>query len=108
LGGLDAESLTVRARWSRLPVDIRFRLVRWSSHIREHTIQIEKTLGYIGRPTSDVERLVRLAAAAYGRLEAELFMLPADAPGLDDALGATVSATEAVNRTITSVVAAAG
>jgi len=74
---LGADLLAARARWSGIPVDIRFRIVRWTSHLREHTIQLDKTLGFIGRPTSEVARLLRLIAAAYGRLEEELFMWPA-------------------------------
>lgn len=73
---LGAEMLEARARWSGFPVDVRFRLLRWPSHLREHTIQLEKTLGFIGRPITEVERLLRLIAAAYGRLEEELFMWP--------------------------------
>lgn len=76
---LGADELAARARWSGAPVDVRFRLNRWSSHLREHTIQVEKTLGYIGRPTTEVDRLLRLIAAAYGRLEEDLFMWPAGA-----------------------------
>jgi hypothetical protein len=83
LGGLDDDALATRARWSGIAVDIRFRLVRWSSHIREHTIQVEKTLGFIGRPTTEVERLIRLISAAYGRLEEDVFMRPTDAGTTD-------------------------
>jgi hypothetical protein len=74
---LGAEMLGTRARWAGIPVDVRFRLLRWASHLREHTIQVEKTLGFIGRPITEVERLLRVIAAAYGRLEEELFMWPA-------------------------------
>jgi hypothetical protein len=98
---LGAEELAVRARWSRLPVDVRFRLLRWSSHLREHTVQIEKTLGFIGRPISEVERLLRLVAAAYGRLEEDVFMWP---PGQ----GSVEQALELVETVATAVATDAG
>ena len=91
LGALDDDALAVRARWSGIAVDVRFRLLRWSSHIREHTIQLEKTLGFIGRPTTEVERLLRLISGAYGRLEEDLFIRP-----LDDATTEALAIAEAV------------
>ena len=47
--GLDAAAMRVPARWSGLPVTIDFRLGRYGSHIREHTVQVDKTLDFIGR-----------------------------------------------------------
>ncbi len=82
LGSLDDEALAARARWSGIEVDVGFRLGRWSSHIQEHTIQVEKTLALIGNQPSEVERVVRRVLAAYGRLEALVF---ARDPGVMDA-----------------------
>ena len=76
LGGLDDEALAARARWSGFAVDVGFRLGRWSSHMREHTVQVDKTLAMLGRAPTEVERLVRLVNGAYGRLEAVVFALP--------------------------------
>lgn len=76
-GGLDAAALAVPGRWSGLPVTVDFRLGRLGSHIREHTIQVEKTLVVLGRPISEVERLMRLASESFGRLEATVFARPA-------------------------------
>jgi hypothetical protein len=70
---IDAEALTIPARWSGLPVDLAFRLGRLGSHIREHTIQVDKTVAMLGRPATEVERLIRLSGASYGRLEALVF-----------------------------------
>jgi hypothetical protein len=67
--GLNAADLLVLARWSDLPVTIDFRLGRYGSHIREHTVQVQKTLDAIGRRRSEVERLVLLVLAGFGRLE---------------------------------------
>jgi hypothetical protein len=81
LAGLPEVRLGFGTRWSGFAVSIAFRLGRWSSHIREHTIQVEKTLGMLGRAPTEPERLARLALAAYGRAEAVVFGQPAaDAP----------------------------
>jgi hypothetical protein len=71
--GLTEDELAIPARWSGLPVDLRFRFGRWGSHIREHLVQVDKTLALTGRPTTEVERLVRLIGASYGRLESLVF-----------------------------------
>lgn len=72
LAGLPQDRLAVGARWSGFAVDIDFRLSRWSSHIREHTIQVEKTLEMLDHRPTEVDRLVRLVLAAWGRAEAEV------------------------------------
>jgi hypothetical protein len=38
---------------------IRFRLHRFEEHLRQHTIQLDKTLAGIGRPPTEAYRLVR-------------------------------------------------
>jgi uncharacterized damage-inducible protein DinB len=62
--GLDGETL-----WAGYQVTARFRMHRMTAHLREHTIQVEKTLALVGHRPLEVDRLVRLIAAAYGRLE---------------------------------------
>jgi hypothetical protein len=73
LAGLPAERLELGSRWTGFAVTVAFRLGRWSSHIREHAIQVEKTLAAVGRAPTEPERLVRLVLAAYGRAEAVVF-----------------------------------
>jgi hypothetical protein len=70
LAGLGSGDLAVPARWSGTAVTVAFRLNRWASHLREHTIQVEKTLVMLDDQPSEVKRLVRIIVAAYGRLEA--------------------------------------
>jgi DinB family protein len=70
---LDEAGLQTPARWSGLPVTVDFRLGRFGSHMREHTIQIDKTLVMVGRSPSEAQRLARLACQAFGRLEATAF-----------------------------------
>lgn len=71
--GLTDDELSIPARWSGLPVDLRFRMNRLGSHLREHTVQVDKTLAMTGREPTEVERLVRLVGASYGRLESLVF-----------------------------------
>lgn len=107
-GTLGDEELAARARWSGLLlVDVRFQMVRWTSHIREHTIQVEKTLGFIGRPLTEVDLLLRLIAAGYGRLEEELLLLPAERQAVADALALAESVAERVTSGAQSVAEAA-
>jgi hypothetical protein len=76
LAGTPDDRLGHGARWSGFAVPVSFRLGRWSSHIREHTIQIEKTLVMLGHVPTEPERLARLTLAAYGRAEAVVFGQP--------------------------------
>ena len=65
---LTDDDMKVMGGWSGIPVTIGFRQWRWSSHIHEHTIQIEKTLDMLGMHRSEVDWLTRLNARAFGRL----------------------------------------
>jgi len=70
---LTPDEMTVKAGWSGYPVTVGFRQWRWSSHIDEHTIQIEKTIDMLGKRRSEVAWLSRLNARAFGRLGATVF-----------------------------------
>lgn len=70
---LTTDEMAVTGGWSGFPVTIGFRMWRWPSHIEEHTVQIDKTLDMLGRRQTEVQRLVRLIARAFGRLEATVF-----------------------------------
>ncbi|MDP9266294.1 MAG: hypothetical protein M3O91_09305 [Chloroflexota bacterium] len=56
--------------WETEPMPVRFRLHRFEEHLRQHTIQLEKTLVGIGHPPTEAERLVRLVHNALGEMEA--------------------------------------
>jgi DinB superfamily len=75
---IDSAALAIPARWSGLRVDLAFRIGRLGSHIREHVIQVDKTVVMLGRPTTEVERLIRLTGASYGRLEGLVFARSAE------------------------------
>jgi len=72
----DDVQLAIPATWSGIPVDIGFRLGRWGSHIVEHTIQLDKTLEWLGRPPTEVQRIVLELHNAWGRLESRIFPNP--------------------------------
>jgi hypothetical protein len=97
LSDLSSDDLALAARWSGLPVTIAIRQGRWASHISEHTVQVDKTLVWLGRQPSEAERLVRLVATAWGRLEANVWPRPPDPEMIDVALEAArgVAATAA-------------
>ncbi|MEP6638869.1 MAG: DinB family protein, partial [Chloroflexota bacterium] len=78
-GVLDSAAMGVGARWMGMAVPIEFRLGRYGSHIREHTVQVDKTLAMIGRRPTEVERVVRLILGSYGRLESLFVGRSADA-----------------------------
>jgi hypothetical protein len=75
---LGGAAMQVDARWMGMHIPIDFRLGRYGSHIREHTIQVDKTLAMIGRQPTEVERVIRLILASYGRLEAQFVGRDAD------------------------------
>ncbi len=90
LAHLDDAGLDRRARWAGIPVTVGFRLGRWSSHIVEHAIQIDKTLAWLNIRPSEVQRLVRRIHETYGRLEALLFPGATDPLAIADGRGRTV------------------
>ena len=94
LSDLTTEELAITARWSGMPVTVGFRQGRWSSHIAEHTVQVDKTLVWLGRQPSEVDRLIRLAAAAWGRAEARVWPEEAAPERLATAVDAARRAAE--------------
>jgi hypothetical protein len=58
--------------WESEHLPVRFRLGRFSSHLRQHTIQIEKILAALGQPPNEARRLLRLVCAGLAKVEAAL------------------------------------
>lgn len=69
---LDAPTLW----WEGYPVPVRFRLHRFDAHLREHTIQAEKTLAWLDHAPSEAERLARLLYGALGEAEGAIIGAP--------------------------------
>jgi hypothetical protein len=99
----DDAAMAADTDWNGFETDVRFRLHRATSHLREHTVQVEKTLAVLGHRPREVERMVRVIAAAYGRLEAEAIARP----GAGGPVAALVDAVERASRHAREIVAAA-
>lgn len=95
--GLPDDRVGLGARWSGFPVTIGFRFGRWGSHIREHTIQIEKTFAMLGHTPTEPARLVRNLLAAYGRAEAVVFGRHGVDAAIDRIADAAAEARQAVH-----------
>jgi uncharacterized damage-inducible protein DinB len=55
--------------WEDQAMSLRFRLHRFDSHMRQHTVQIDKTCEGIGRRANEAKRLLRLIYAALASVE---------------------------------------
>jgi uncharacterized damage-inducible protein DinB len=55
--------------WESEPYSVEFRLHRFSSHLRQHTIQAEKTLAMLSLPPSETRRLLRIIYMALAAVE---------------------------------------
>jgi uncharacterized damage-inducible protein DinB len=58
--------------WENEPMTLRFRLHRFDSHLRQHTIQVQKTLVALESEKTEAHRLLGLIYAALAELEGEL------------------------------------
>jgi len=72
---LDVSSLY----WEGYELSLRFRLHRFDSHLRQHTVQLAKSLTAMGRPLSETHRLLHLIYAALAEVEGTAI----GAPNLD-------------------------
>lgn len=71
LGDVRDDELDTPAQfWEETRYPVRFRMHRLEEHLRQHTVQVDKTLAGIGHPPTEAERLVRLLYQAIGRVEA--------------------------------------
>ena len=55
--------------WEDETYPLRFRLGRFESHLRQHTIQIDKTLAALGRLPNEPLRLLRMVYGALAEAE---------------------------------------
>jgi hypothetical protein len=70
IGTLKDDELRIQTLcWERIPVPVEFRLHRFESHYRQHTIQVEKTLVALHVETGEVKQLLRLIYAALADTE---------------------------------------
>lgn len=74
----DAE-LRAPSRWERIDIDVRFLLLRFAHHEREHTDQIHKWRASRGTHQTEAERLLGLCWKQSATLEGHLIGAPDDA-----------------------------
>ncbi|MCP4429326.1 MAG: DUF664 domain-containing protein [Chloroflexi bacterium] len=90
--------------WEGEEYSLQYRLHRFDAHLRQHTIQAEKTLAAIGHGTTEARRLLRLIYQALAEVEATT--LGAPELGLDSRqalaemiIARTDSVTAVINQT---------
>ena len=59
--------------WESTAMPVRFRLHRFDSHMRQHTVQIQKTLDMLARRPNEARRLLRLIYNALAKVESARF-----------------------------------
>jgi hypothetical protein len=68
--GIGDEELALPSRyWEDTEMSLRFRLHRFDSHLRQHIVQVDKTLARIGQAPNEARRLLRLIYAALAEAE---------------------------------------
>jgi hypothetical protein len=68
--GISEEELALPSMyWEGYDLSLRFRLHRFDSHLRQHIVQLEKTLVGIGRSPNEARRLLRMIYAALADVE---------------------------------------
>lgn len=68
--GITLEELAVPSfYWEGYELSLRFRLHRFDSHFRQHTIQVDKTLQSLGHTPSEAKRILRRVYAALAETE---------------------------------------
>ena len=99
---MDASELEKASRfWEDEYHTVRFRLHRFDAHMRQHTIQIEKTLQAIGHVPNESQRLMRLIYSALAEVEGVLL---GAGNVYEDILGEVGAQIEARNLEIESVI----
>ena len=86
LSDITEEELSIPSRyWEGYDLDLRFRLHRFESHLRQHIIQIEKILTSQGQPHNEARRLLRLIYVAMANVEGACIGQPEASSALIDA-----------------------
>jgi hypothetical protein len=101
--GIPYQELDFHAKfWEEETYNLRFRLGRFDAHMRQHTIQIEKTLHSLGYVPSESQRLLRLIYAALAQVEGVLI---GSDHGLQELLSDVVRRIEARTDEIEAILA---
>ena len=70
MAGLNPDELWALSRfWEPKPLPVGYRLHRFDAHLRQHTVQAEKTLAALGHAPNEALRLLRLVYNALAEVE---------------------------------------
>lgn len=58
--------------WEDEPLSLQYRLHRFDAHVRQHTIQVEKTLEAVGHTNTEARSLIRLLYRALAQVESAI------------------------------------
>ncbi len=58
--------------WEDEPLSLQYRLHRFDAHVRQHTIQVEKTLEALAHANTEARRLIRLLYRALAQVESAI------------------------------------
>lgn len=65
----EAEWQTLSTMWEAKPLPVLFRMQRFGAHLREHSIQVEKSLRQLGHVPGEAMLLIRQMYGALGQVE---------------------------------------
>jgi uncharacterized damage-inducible protein DinB len=92
LAGIDDPEIEHASRyWETQPMGVRFRLHRFDSHMRQHTVQIDKALHDLGLGPTEARRLLRLIYAALAEAEGVLIGAADLAASLQEATAGAIA-----------------
>ncbi len=95
----DDEIMGATLWWEEEELSLLYRLQRFDAHLRQHTIQAEKTMARIGHPPSESKQLLRLIFQALAEVEAARIGAPQLGEAILDELAQAIltRAAEAVD-----------
>ena len=96
----DEELQTPCVYWESKPMPVQFRLLRFDSHLRQHTIQVEKTLEAIGHGPNEARRLIRIIYWALAELESACLGFEPDRKREQSLARSLASRTEEVRQAV--------
>lgn len=65
----DVDAATPTVWWEGDPLGVAYRLLRFDAHLRQHVVQVERTLQQLDRPPTEARRLIRLVYGALAEVE---------------------------------------
>ncbi|MEA2662092.1 MAG: hypothetical protein QOH08_1664 [Chloroflexota bacterium] len=98
----DAELDAPSFFWENEGYPVRFRMHRFEEHLRQHTIQVDKTLVALGHPPTEAERLARNLYTALAQVESVSADSPAGRGVLDRGAASIDAITTEVERVVRS------